>query len=195
MTKLKFANIMLTDAARVSSISRKFGQYTCIELALQEDSWQYSPFYWRLIDNKFSLIEVGLHPSTGQLLSLTVTMYNGIIESKVPMRANQDEAVTETIGIPRFSLDLWKIVRQGDFSQRFHNVTGRCQLSLMNDNLIVSLFPDVIVSSIIISELLSCELNSERELSAFTIYNLNSQEILALRKYEELHSSRNQAVK
>lgn len=188
MAKLKYESVSPIDFLDISAISRSFGQYTCMELSLNKASWQYAPYYWRLVDNKFNLIEIGLHPSTGQLLSLTIAMYKGVIKSTILNQKHQEKAYTEITGIPNFSLNLWTDVSKGEFSQRFKNVNGRSQLLLIEDNLFMSLFPDEISYKIVIPKQFSCEFNSDRELTAVTIHNLNTSEISALKGYENLHS-------
>jgi len=173
-------------------VYRQIGHYTCVNLSLYEDTWHIAPFYWRIVDKEFSLVEIGIDPLTGQFLSVNVIFYNGFIERKTIDYLWQHQ-LDDQLGIPTFSTQLWSGVAKENFHQRFLDVYCKVQLVLIENNLQILLFNEEISYQVEFPQQLSFEFNSKKELCAITIYNLSVSDMESLENYEKLHTMNSQS--
>jgi hypothetical protein len=174
MKKLKHIKT-LPDTFRVE---RKVHRHVPLTVRIQKEL-QPHPLYWRLVDPKFNLIELGLEDFTGRLVSFTVTNYNGPM---FPMPAIRESAPTRNAeGVPGFDVSLWQPKSDPqDVPAHYYDVTGRCGLQLAELDLRVELFSGPIVYHVIANHNFVCEFNEASELCAVRVTKLNPDEVEVL---------------
>jgi hypothetical protein len=57
--------------------SRKFDIYVCLDVEIVKFENRPPNLYWRLIDPRFDLVEIGVNPLTGALTSIKLVFYMG----------------------------------------------------------------------------------------------------------------------
>jgi hypothetical protein len=65
------------------------------------------PRYWRTGDFRTSLLEVGIHPRTGGLVSLTLVLAKELLESGPDASKLEDIATSVVQGVPEFDVSSW----------------------------------------------------------------------------------------
>jgi len=169
-----------------SVITRQFNSYVCLSVNVGGRSKALPPLYWRLVDAQFNLVEIGIGRDSGSLESVKVVLYRGALYRMAPEQL--DSLIETTAGLPRFSLDLWSLPGGiYDVDSDYYDVPGRCKLEVAKTKLRVSLFPDRVAYRVA-KPGLECEFNQSSELCAILVDNLDSQEILALKKYIKLYN-------
>jgi len=160
--------------ANAFDVQRKVHRHVCLSVTFK-DQISPHPLYWRLDDPKFNLIEIGIEPYTGQLLSFTVANYNGRISPLESVAESYSRPSND--GIPCFNTDLWQTDRDADdVSANFYDVPGRCRILLGVQRLRVELFPDQISYNLKTDHFV-CEFNEAKELCAISVTNLTPNEV------------------
>ena len=185
MNKLKLQDIL---PIKISTVYKEVGNYTCVNLSLYKDVWHIAPYYWRLVDGKISLLEIGIDPATGQFLSLNVVLYNNFIKRKI-LDNEQQRSPNEVTGIPTFSTEIWGMTKLENFRERFYDVHNKFQLAMIGKNLEVVLFNEEISYQIDFLQQINFGFNSSKELCVVTVNDLSDLEITSLKNYEKLHTA------
>ena len=160
---LKFSKV----DSKKTSWSCLFDQYVKCDLSFDNNNELGTLLYWRLIDPSFSLIEIGISSATSRVMSATVVLYNGQLES-CPQSCFDNVNNIES-GIPVFDLT------RNDWVNGFCDVSGRCRLQKRDISLRIQLFatrPDRIA----IYERFSFEVDANQNLVAITIGDLEVEE-------------------
>jgi hypothetical protein len=159
-------------------VERKVHRHIPLTVRIQKEL-QPHPLYWRLVDPKFNLIEIGLEDFTGRLVSITVTNYNGPV---FPLPTIRESAPTRNAeGVPGFDVSLWQTKSDPhDVSADFYDVTSRGRLQLAELALRVELFPDPIFYHVVANHNFVCEFNEASELCAVRVTKLTPDEVEVL---------------
>ena len=120
--------------------------------------------YWQLADPDFSVLEIGLERTTGRATKLAIPLYRGELG-----RRDAAQAPPDVEGMPAFDVGAWQPVARstaGDFKEVF----GRIRIDVDRDGWwTITMFDDEVVHHVGVPGLLSCGLNSRKELSRFSV--------------------------
>jgi hypothetical protein len=152
--------------------SVQFGDHLYLDVAFASH-WPGVCLYWRLVDPKFSLLEVGLDSVSGQLRSLTVPLYNGELDSQSD--AVKYGAAGLPLGIPIFDTTSWTSDLR-ETKHRFIDVRGRIRLRVCPTEMMVIISEEPIHQSIQVNSRVVCELNASAELVGFRILGISPEE-------------------
>jgi len=171
--------------ARVGEVERAFDPYVHVTLRVGVPIGTIMsppPFYWCLIDPKFSLVEIPIDRETGRVAGMTIPLCNGRIR---PVEPNARPAARQQPGVPTVDLALWSgTLRSGrdayETADEYHNETGRCRLELRGTDLRVELYGDDIQYCVRSADAILWEFNESAELCAVTMLGLTQAEVASL---------------
>lgn len=132
--------------------------------------------YWQLVDPAFSLVEVGMDATSGQLVEFAVVNYNGTVESAEPRGT-----VRTLYGMPCFDLSAWSTPTPG-FNPHFAQCPGRCSIALGLEGIYVGLFADTIDFEVMMENNVGCAFNANGELVSVRIYQISESLELVRRR-------------
>ena len=162
-----------------SRLVRQFDEYTHLQVELNYTTLKM-PFYWRLRDPSFCLVEIGVDPEIGELQRIVIPLYNGVLHpfrASLPTQSHRCE-----IGVPVFQKTFWTITPSSACFGATHDEIRRCSIELENDRLRVVLAADEIAYVVSTDEWLHLEFNETGELVSFCVTNLAPFEVRLLKE-------------
>jgi hypothetical protein len=169
-------------------VDRTVDYYVPCSLKLKNSIDYPHRLYWRMIDEKFCLLEMAVDWHTGLLILFTVVYH----KNSVNEITKSDLVVSDidTIGIPLFDLSLWPLaeLENYNFSKEFRETKERFSLYLRDKSLHIVLFQDIVVHRVGLPGCFSCGFNRNGELCDLVLYNLTENELATISDYMRRNS-------
>lgn len=138
-----------------------------------------SRYYWRLVDPRFSLVEIGIDRVTGRLLSLCVPLFNGTVQDLSYAHPPVGDRVA-----PVFDLASWKeVASSASGVAPTVDLPGRCRLEVGSSCIRVELFDEVTEHWAWPADNVAVELNAVSELIAVRILGLSESQSSTVTEY------------
>ncbi len=165
-----------------AKIERIFDHYVPITLRIGDTLKQNRKLYWRIIDAKFCLLELGIDQVVGYCRSLKVVFYNGNFSSHTSPDLS---SITRTTGLPIFERSVWSNIDHAnqDISKDFYDIHTRFTLYKEQSDIYISLFNETITYQVGIPSSFSFGFNHTHELCGIWLHNLDNSELSQLDDY------------
>lgn len=187
------------------SVTREGDMHVCMSVEIGRDKIRSPRVFWRMMDYRDqrviitdgglgqsvvtdtqSLLEIGIDEESGQLASLDVVLYKGLL---YPLGRELEKDLVIS-GLPCFCLDLWEKPHDiYDYGKYLYDVPGSFQLELGATSLRIRLYPSERKYGVTLSNQLTCEFNEHKELCAVLVSGLDSSEVQMLRDYSNKYIS------
>ncbi|MAS38308.1 MAG: hypothetical protein CL610_30200 [Anaerolineaceae bacterium] len=133
------------------------------------------PLYWRTGDFQRSLLEIGLHPVTGRLVSVTAVLLPQLEPWTTETRSLSDVEKRHVNSVPVFHLANW----QG--TDQFADEPNRIQARLGTDSLLIDWNDQPGTSHCIQSGRVLFGVGEDDALTAIQFVNLSAEEVASIR--------------